>query len=78
MKEEFEEMAKVEICTGDYEIVEMVYNCHPCDFTKKEIVDLFRMGGLFLIKELYPRSKEISDLEEQAKAIQDRINSLSK
>ena len=63
LKREFEERVQMEIPEEFYEMVEVVYMNYPGIQDKDEIATLFKIGGETLIKDMYPRAKEIQKAE---------------
>lgn len=65
MKQEFEELAKVEVTQEQYDKIEMIYTHHPLmgpdSQAKAQIIKFYKAG---LIPDLYPRAREIMILEK--------------
>jgi len=65
MREEFERWIGEEVTDEEWELVELVYNLHPRDFTKQEIVQLWKLGGREVFEGLRPLTERIRDLENK-------------
>ena len=65
MREEFERWIGEEVTDEEWELVELVYNLHPRDFTKQEIVQLWKLGGREVFEGLRPLAERIRDLENK-------------
>lgn len=59
------ENANVEIDYADFEIIHAVYQFHPLAKSKKDIANLYEIGGMILINDMYPRAKAIGQAERE-------------
>ena len=60
MRGEFERMIDAEISAEDYTVIEMVYNWHPRIPNvggKQLIAQLYQLGGMELMQDMYIRAK---------------------
>lgn len=65
-KQEFEERLGRSVTASDYEKIEQVYIFHPSISEvegKDEIVALFKIGGIRLIKDMLPTAMRAKELE---------------
>ena len=68
MKAEFENLIGAEICAEDYAIVEYVYTWHPSIPNvggKQRIAELWKIGGLGLIRSMQDTAKWAESIETQ-------------
>lgn len=80
MKEEFENILGAEVSNAEYAEIEFVYNFHPAIPEvggKKRIAELFEVGGLGLIRAMYPCALEAEERENQMREIRTRIGELN-
>lgn len=66
MKEEFERIYGKEISNEEYKICEYVYTWNPIVRDKKHILELYKMGGIELVRQLVPNGK-VNELEIEPK-----------
>jgi len=64
MKVEFERLVGEQISDADWELVELVYNLHPRDFSKEEVATLWKIGGREVFEGLYPLARKVEELIE--------------
>ena len=57
MKEEFEALYGKDIDDEEYRVCEYVYTWNPIVTDKKHIVELYKFGGIELIRQLVPNAK---------------------
>jgi len=69
MKHEFEKLAKCEVSTDDYAIIEIVYLYHPSIDIKDDIVYLYKLFGMVTIKDMLPRAEAVRQLEHRAQEL---------
>jgi hypothetical protein len=67
MKEEFESKINGTVSTEDYAIVETVYTWHPMIPEvdgKKRIAELYKLGGMGLMKDMWSKAVEMEGLDD--------------
>ena len=67
-KKEFEKIIGMELTPFDYELVETVYTWHPSisnENGKQEMATLYRLGGIRIIKDMYPTAKCAMNIQHQ-------------
>lgn len=66
--EEFKSNLKnqdIEITDAQFETIHTVYQYHPLAETKKDIANLFEIGGMILMKDMFVRAKQIEKAERE-------------
>lgn len=61
MQCEFEELTGCTVTPGDYRLIELVYEYNPVikgKNPKKVIAELYKIGGMPLIKQMYPTAEK--------------------
>ncbi len=79
MKAEFEGILGKEVTVEEYEVIEEVYNFHPAISEtegKEEIVALYRLGGMGLMREMQPAAWKMENLERQARELLTGLNTV--
>lgn len=79
MKQEFENLAKMEINQEDYEMIELVYTFHPSiseTSGKKQIVSIYHIGGMRIIKDMYPTAFEAYNIDTEIQKHKQEIRRL--
>lgn len=68
MKHEFEEKLGNQVTEKEYKDIEFVYTFHPSVSNtegKKQIAELYKIGGIRLIRDMIPTAKKAQILEEK-------------
>ncbi|MBQ6503200.1 MAG: hypothetical protein IJI57_04735 [Flexilinea sp.] len=68
MKSEFEKLLGFEVANSDYKLIDYVYTWHPCISDtegKKQITDLYRIGGMSIIKSMVEVAKKVQIIESK-------------
>ena len=65
MKSEFDNLLGRTSTQKDYDVIEFVYNYHPCNFTKEAVANLYKEFGLIIFEDMIGRATEARDLEEE-------------
>ena len=68
MKHEFEEKLGKPVTESEYKDIEFVYTFHPSVSNtegKKQIAELYKIGGIRLIRDMIPTAKKAQILEEK-------------
>jgi len=83
MKMEFERLVGFEVSDEHYEIVELVYEYHPREFSKEDVATLYRIGGIEAFEGLAKVARKMKallderdDLERKLKKIYKEIDDL--
>lgn len=76
MKSEFEAMSGTKISKENYEMVETVYMYYPRIETKDQIVAIYKLG-MVAINDLFPRAKELKEIEFKITELKNRANELN-
>jgi hypothetical protein len=66
-KQEFEAIVCDSITNEEFEVIQYVYNFHPCISEvrgKKEIAELYKKFGLRVIKDMTETAKKADELEQ--------------
>ena len=58
MKEEFESRLGGPVSDAEYRDIEYVYQFYPTIDTKDQIVDLYKIGGMRLIRDMIPTARQ--------------------
>ncbi len=66
MKEEFESRFGSPVSDAEYRDIEYVYQFYPTIDTKDQIVEIFKLGGMRIIKDMIPTAR-------QAQALWDKV-----
>ena len=77
MKHEFEQIIGSEVSTNDYEIIEKVYTWHPTISNttgKQQIADLYKIGGMPLIKNMVETAEIMQSLDDEERKIKDILH----
>ena len=68
MKHEFEKKLGKPVTRKEYKDIEFVYTFHPSVSNaegKKQIVELYKIGGMRLIKDMMPTARKAQELENK-------------
>lgn len=79
MKEEFETLLGKPVSSQEYELIEFVYTYHPSISDtdgKKQIVDLYKTGGMLVIEGMMEATRFAKNIEDEQRALLDRMNML--
>lgn len=79
MKEEFEKLIGKNVSNEDYKIIETVYTYHPAISEtdgKKEITELFKMGGMRLMKDMVSTAERGKQYEETITTAENALKNL--
>lgn len=71
---------QTQLSNSDYDIIEFVYSFHPVISEtegKKQIADLFSLGGMALICDMYPRALVQKKLEDTMLSLKNSENELA-
>lgn len=77
MKNEFEELLGGAVSTADYDIVEFVYTWHPSISEtngKQQIVDLYKNGGMLVIKGMVEAATYMKKLDEERRELEAKMS----
>ena len=80
-KTEFENIVGDEVTDGDYEKIEAVYMWHPAISEtdgKKQIADLYNMGGMGIISDMLPVAAQVRSMENEIERLQAEIGEIKK
>lgn len=81
MKQEFEKLIEKEITKEEYDLIEMVYSTYPGISNvhgKKQVADLYKVYGIRIFEDMFPRSEKIYQLEIRIRDKKVQINQLEK
>lgn len=79
LKREFEEKIGKEIADSDYGIIEIVYTWHPVISNtegKRQMADLYEIGGMTIIKDMLPRAQKAFELNQKMDKLETELNKL--
>lgn len=77
LKEEFESRIGQEVTWDDYKIVDTVYTWYPEDMSKDRIAEIWKVGGMRVIKDMYPTAARMVDIDSRIrKAQKDKAEAL--
>lgn len=79
MQSEFEKLIGKHVDPDDYRVIEYVYMYHPVinNVTgKKQIADLYKIGGMALIGDMVRTAKRAEKLENQMRELRYELDSL--
>jgi len=76
MKQEFEDKLGAAVTQAEYELIEIVYMYYPGINYASEIVSLFKIGGMLLIKDMLTRAEKIVELENKMSLINTELHKL--
>ena len=65
LQNEFEERIGQSVSWKDYQIVDTVYSWYPEDMSKDQMAELWKIGGMRLIKDLYPTAARMMELQDR-------------
>ena len=71
-REEFEAKLGREINPAEYKDIEFVYNFHPSISEtdgKKQIADLYKLGGIRLIRDMIPTARKAQEIEDEIREL---------
>lgn len=63
LQQEFEERIGQAVTWEDYQIIDTVYSWYPEDMSKDQMAELWKIGGMRLIKDLYPTAARMMDIQ---------------
>ena len=63
MKSELEHLVGAIVTPKDYEIIELVYNYHPCNFSKHATASLYKEFGIIIFEDMKGRSEKVKEYE---------------
>ena len=69
LKEEFESRIGREVTWDEYKIIDTVYTWYPEDMTKDKIADIYKIGGMQMIKDLYPAAARMLDIDARIRRL---------
>ena len=76
-REEFEAKLGREINPAEYKDIEYVYTFHPSISEtdgKQQIVDLYKLGGIRLIRDMIPTAQEAERLENRIRMLNIKLD----
>ena len=79
MKSEFEKFLGFEVSISDYKLIEYVYTWHPCisdDDGKKQMADLYKIGGMCIIKAMVDVAKKAQYIENEIRKLRAEMRKL--
>lgn len=60
----------------EYELIEFVYNWHPCNFDKEAVASLYADFGMAIFYDMEDRSKAAMEREQSIRQLDQRIKEL--
>lgn len=81
MKYEFEAIANAKVSTEDYRLIEYVYQWHPLipnNGGKEKIAEIWKVGGMELIRDMIPTAKKAEESENKITALRTKIYELER
>ena len=78
MKVEFESRLAQTVTAEEYELIELVYTYHPAVDDKDDIVELYNIGGLTLMKDMRARACNLRDNENNQLHLRREIEAAQK
>lgn len=75
-KQEFERLLGKEVTSEQYSEIEIVYNFHPTISNiegKQQIVDLFKLGGMRLIKDMKTTAENAKTYEDEIATLKHQL-----
>lgn len=81
MKEEFEKLLGREVSTNDFERISYVYTWHPSisnNGGKKQIVDIFKAGGMIVIEAMVEVADYMMELEREEQELKAKLIEIEK
>lgn len=69
LKQEFENLIGAEVNQQAYDLIEFVYTWHPAIKDKRHCASLYKVGGLWVFRDMEARASD-------AKALEDKLNDL--
>lgn len=77
LKEEFESRIGQEVTWDEYKIIDTVYTWYPEDMSKDRIAEIWKVGGMRVIKDMYPTAARMVDIDSRIrKAQKDKAEAL--
>lgn len=76
LKQEFENLIGAEVSQKDYDLIEFVYTWHPSIRDKQHCADLYKVGGLWIFRDMEARAADAEDLDDKLGAINKQIAKL--
>ncbi|MTK05671.1 MAG: hypothetical protein F8N38_01095 [Hungatella sp.] len=76
MKQEFEKLIHAEVSESDYNVIDYVYTWYPTVSEtegKNQIAELYVSFGMAIITDMVPRARKMEDLENELRAIQQKL-----
>jgi len=71
------------ISDDEYEVIEFVYNWHPCNFSKEDVAHLYHSYGMCLFYDMLPRANmamehdaDISKAQSAVDTARERLDAL--
>ena len=76
MKSEFEHFYGKNVTSEDYELIEFVYNYHPCNFSKEAVAGLYKDFGIIIFKDMMERAQKAKEYELTIRQIEQDLRIL--
>ena len=78
LRSEFDTLSKSSNRPSDeeYELIEFVYNWHPCNFSKENVAAFYDAYGMTLFYDMEERSKAAMERDLKIRDIENEINRL--
>ena len=79
MQNEFEKLVGHRIENADYKVIEYVYMNHPVISNvtgKQQIADLYKIGGMAIIKDMVKTAKTAEAIERKIRDLESDLNAL--
>ena len=78
LRSEFDLLSKTSRRPTDeeYELIEFVYNWHPCNFSKEAVADLYDDFGMIIFYDMEQRSKMAMERDVTIRRYDDQIKRL--
>lgn len=76
LKAEFESLIGSTVSESAYDLIEYVYNWHPEIRDKQHCADLYKIGGLWIFKDMEARAQDAEELDDLRREIQDKIREM--
>lgn len=77
MINEFTELVGKTISADDYNTIETVYMYYPGIETKTDIANIYKIGGMLMVKDLFKRAAAIMEATNRKLEAERQINNLS-
>lgn len=76
LKSEFEALIGEEVSQKAYDLIEYVYTWHPSIRDKQHCADLYKVGGIWIFRDMEARAADAEDLDNKIADITKQIGKL--